>query len=116
MAYVQIRDNAIWATHIEGDAGLRNRLERLAPGKFVELEVAGVVGRWEKMRTGKDGRPTIGIKPVGPMRDKWKAMQNRRGETVEIREVAQTDSYLAALLPLLSEWDSTEDDEAYRDL
>lgn len=116
MAYIRLNDDAIWVTRIEGDVDLRNRLAKLAPGKFVELEVAGVVGRWEKMRTGKDGRPTLGIKPVGPMRDKWKAMQNRRGETVEIREVAQTDSYLAALLPLLSEWDSTEDDEAYRDL
>jgi hypothetical protein len=50
------------------------------------------------------------------MRDKWKAMQARRGETVEIREVVQADSYLAALRPLLSEWDSAEDNEAYRDL
>ena len=116
MAYVRLNDDAIWVTRIEGDPALRNRLANLSPGKLVDLEVAGVAGRWEKMKMGKDGRPTHGIKPVGPMRERWKAMQNRRGETVEIREIAETDNYLIALRPLLSEWDSPEDEEAYRDL
>jgi hypothetical protein len=35
---------------------------------------------------------------------------------VPVREVVAADSYLASLAPTLSEWDTAEDDEAYRDL
>jgi hypothetical protein len=116
MAKITIRDNSIWLSHIEGDAPLRSRLERLKPGQAIDLEVAGVVGRWERMKPGRDGRPTPGIKPIEAMRDVWKKMQARRGQLVELREVQTADSYLAALSRTLSEWDSPEDEEAYRDL
>ena len=116
MATVEIRDNSIWLKHIEGDRNLRDRIDRLAAGEVIDLEVDGIVGKWQRMKVGNDGRPTPGIKPIAAMREIWKSMQNKRGRTVEVREVAVTDSYLAALRPLLSEWDSPEDEEAYRDL
>jgi hypothetical protein len=68
------------------------------------------------MRDGKDGRSTNGLKPVGPMREVWKRMQSRRGAIVPVREIGSADAYLDSLRPLLSEWDSPEDDEAFRDL
>ena len=117
MAKVQIRDDAIWLKHIEGDARLAERIRSMSEGELLDLEVNGVVGRWERMRDGKDGRPTYGIKPVAEMRDKWaKFRRDATGRIVSVREVAVADSYLAALTPLLSEWDSPEDEIAYRDL
>ncbi|MDP1729615.1 MAG: hypothetical protein Q8L54_00230 [Devosia sp.] len=116
MAKVKIRDNSIWLNHIEGDRPLRERLQSMKPGQIVDLEVDGIVGRWERMKNGRDGRPTPGIKPIEAMRDVWKRMQSQRGRVVDLRAVRTADSYLAALTPLLSEWDSPEDEEAYRDL
>jgi hypothetical protein len=68
------------------------------------------------MRDDKDGRPTKGIKPIGPMKEIWKRLQSRRGELVEVREVRTADTYLSALRGTLSEWNSPEDEEAFRDL
>ena len=115
MGKVKISDNSIWLKHIEGDSRLVARLDRLKSGQTIDLEVDGVVGRWERMRDGRDGRPTAGIKPIDAMREVWKRLQDERGRVVEMREVG-SDSYLAALVPLLSEWDSPEDEEACRDL
>jgi hypothetical protein len=50
------------------------------------------------------------------MKDIWKRFQARRGEIVTVRETRTADSYLAALQGTLSEWDSPEDNEAFRDL
>jgi hypothetical protein len=116
MAYVEIRDDTMWAKQIEGAKGLKERIVTLTPGEVIELEVDGIVGRWEKMRNGKDGRPTPGIKPIGPMKQIWKRFQSRRGEVVEVREVKTADAYLAALSETLTEWNSKEDEEAFRDL
>lgn len=116
MGYLQIRDDSIWVKHIDGDKALRDRLTSLRPGETIELDVGGIVGSWEKMRDGADGRPTSGIKPAGPMREVWKRMQARRGEIVPVREIATAETYLAALTPLMSEWNSPEDEDAYRDL
>lgn len=116
VARVTIRDDSIWLKHIEGDAQLKRRLERLSEEEVIDLEVDGIIGRWQRMRTGKDGRPTPGIRPIDTMRQVWSRMQTKRGTIVNIREVRTSDSYLAALAPLMSEWDSPEDEEAYRDL
>jgi hypothetical protein len=116
MAYVEICDDAMWASQIEGGKALKDRILSLAPGEVIELEVDGIVGRWERMRNGTDGRPTKGIKPIGPMKEVWKRLQSRRGEVVEIREVRTADAYLAALSNTLSEWNSPEDEEAFGDL
>jgi hypothetical protein len=117
MATVRINDNAIWARSIEDGPDLRARIAGLRPGDVLDLEVAGVVGRWERMRDGRDGRPTLGVKPIAEMRERWKrVLDQRRGEFAPVREVVLADSYLRALTPLLSEWDSAEDEAAYGDL
>jgi hypothetical protein len=116
MGYVKISDDTLWAKQIEGDSALRDRLLALPPGATIELEVDEIVGLWEKMKVGKDGRPTNAVKPVGPMREIWRRFQARRGEIVPVRETRTADSYLRALSGTLSEWDSPEDREAFRDL
>jgi hypothetical protein len=116
MAKVKIRDNSIWLRHIEGDHQLQARLGSLKAGEIIDLEVDGIVGRWQRMKNGNDGRPTAGIKPIEAMRDVWKRLQADRGRIVDLRPVKTADSYLASLRPLLCEWDSPEDEEAYRDL
>jgi hypothetical protein len=116
MAYVAIRDDTMWAKHIEGSKALKERILSLAPGEVIDLEVDGVVGSWEKTRVGKDGRPQHSIKPIGNMKAVWKRFQSRRGEVVPVREVRTADAYLAALSDTLSEWNSPEDEEAFRDL
>jgi hypothetical protein len=116
MATTKINDDAIWVKNIDGDSHLRERLIGLRPGQVIDLEVDGVVGKWERMRTGKDGRPTLGIKPIAEMRSVWARLRRQGQKTVGIREVVAADTYLASLTPLLSEWDSPEDEKAFRDL
>jgi hypothetical protein len=117
MGYVRLNDDAIWASRIEGDEILRRQLLGLSPGESVELEVDGIIGTWVKMKDGRDGRPTPGIRPIGPMKDRWRSMQSRRGEAITIRRPVRDASYLRMIQMMLSEeWDSPEDDEAYRDL
>ena len=116
MAYFKVRDDVIWASHIEGDSDLRERVLQLRERAVIELEVDGIVGQWEKMKVGRDGRPTNAIKPVGPMREVWKQFQQRRGEILPIRETQSADRYLASLQSTLTEWNSPEDEEAFRGL
>jgi hypothetical protein len=117
MGQIKITDNNIWAKQIEDDPALKERILNLAPGAVIELEVGGVAGRWAKANTGKDGRATPAIKPVGPMKEVWtEFFRSRRGTFATIRQTQLADSYLAALQGTLSEWDSPEDDEAFRDL
>ena len=116
MAYVEISDDTIWAKQIEGGKALKERILALAPGEIIELEVDGIVGSWEKMRNGRDGRVTTGIKPIGPMKEIWQRLQARRGKVVEVRQVRTADAYLAALNETMTEWDLPEDEEAFRDL
>lgn len=116
MGKVRISDDAIWVKHIEGDAGLESRLKALAANDIIDLEIDGIVGRWQRMKDGKDGRPTFGIKPIEAMRDVWARLRQQTGRVVDIREVLTADSYLASLTGLMSEWDSPQDEAAYRDL
>jgi hypothetical protein len=116
MATTKINDDAIWLKNIEGNPTLQDRIKAMRPGEVLDLEVDGIVGKWERMRDGKDGRPTFGIKPIAEMREVWARLRSEPGKVARIREVLSADSYLAGLRPLLSEWDSPEDDEAYRDL
>ena len=116
MGKVKISDNSIWLKHIENDRPLRDRLASLRAGQTVELEIAGVVGTWERMRDGADGRPTEGIRPIDAMKRVWTQMQSSRGQIVDIRPVTTADSYLTALATTLVEWESSEDEEAFRDL
>jgi hypothetical protein len=51
------------------------------------------------------------------MKDIWNRWyRDRRGEVVQVRLLNRADDYLAATSRLFSEWDSAEDDEAFRDL
>jgi hypothetical protein len=117
MGQIKIRDSNIWARHIEDDPQLKSRLCALAPGQTIDLEVGGVAGRWAKANVGKDGRPTEAIKPVGAMKEVWQRFcSTRRDSFVTIRETKLADSYLAAVGDLMTEWNSPEDEEAFRDL
>lgn len=116
MATVSVRDDAIWLKHIEGDRHLLKHLEALEPGQIVDLEVDGVLGQWQRMRHGRDGRPTYGIRPVGPMREVWARLRPQIGRRIQISEPGLGDSYLVGLEETLSEWNSAEDEVAYRDL
>lgn len=116
MAKVKIRDDAIWTKHIEGDTRLRDRIAGLPENQIIDLEVDGIVGRWQKMRMGRDGRPTSGIKPIEAMKEVWARFRSEPGRIVDIREVRTADSYLGLVQSTLSEWDSPEDEAAYRDL
>lgn len=117
MTYLTVRDNAVWAKHIEGDPHAVERILRLPQDSAVTLLIEGKAVRFRKMRDGADGRPTPGLRPADTVsKEFWDAMQHRRGERVAV-EVADTpgpkDAHLASLSALLSEWDSPEDAEAY---
>ena len=113
---VRISDIAIWFKHVESP-DLQARLRSLRDEEYINLETDGVVGRWVRMKTGKDGRPTEAIRPEGSMKDVWgKWYNSRRGETVPLREVRLADDYLKNISTLFPEWDSKEDEEACRDL
>lgn len=117
MATVRISDDAIWVKHIEGSERLAQRIRTLSAGDVVELEVDGIVGRWQRMSDGRDGRPTLGIKPISHMKEVWARLRTQHtGRIVEVRETQTADSYLAAVGATLSEWDTPEDEAAYGDL
>ncbi len=113
---VRISDVAIWIKHVEGNE-LRDRLRAMRDEEYINLEADGVVGRWIRMRTGKDGRPTEAIRPEGSMKEVWSNWyRERRGQTIDLREVRLADDYIANVAPLFPEWESEEDEAAFRDL
>jgi hypothetical protein len=116
MPTLTIRDNAVWIKHIEADETTINLLSQWPAGSRIHMEVDGVKGEWEKMADGLDGRPTNGIKPVGAMRSHWQNMQDRRGEIVTFQILERKDTYLPAVQAMLTEWESAEDESAFRDL
>ncbi len=116
MGSTRISGDAIWLRNIEGDSDLKRRLLAMRPGEVIDLEVAGIIGKWERMRAGRDGRPTYGIRPIAEMREVWARLRRGEPRRVPIRPVIAADTYLASLAPLLGEWDSAEDTEAYGDL
>ncbi len=114
MASIRIEDTTIWLRHIE-DEPLRTRLGGLRDEDVVHLVTDGVVGRWRRMKTGSDGRPTLGIKPEGEMKAIWLDWyRKRRGEFIELSEVRLADDYLAEGSRLFSEWSSPQDEQAFR--
>ena len=98
MARLEVRDSVMWLKHLRewwqrgvldehlrGNESLRFRLVDLGEGSRVELEVDSFRGTWEKMRNGRDGRPTLGLKPEGPARAHWQGLYERkRGSEVTI--------------------------------
>jgi len=86
MAMVEVRDHALWIKHLHGDELLASKFQAMPAGTLIELTVDGVRGHWRKMDDGKDGRPTPGLRPIGPSRDHWHALQGSRGSLVEVAE------------------------------
>ncbi len=116
MKRLEITDVAIWFKHVHAE-DLLAKLQSLAPEGEILLSVDRAVGRWQRMKTGRDGRPTYGIRPVGPMKEVWNGwFKSRKGERVEIHAVQLADEFLTATSGLMSEWSSEEDESAFRDL
>jgi hypothetical protein len=113
---IHIQDHAIWFKHLPGRE-VQERLAQLPPEGEVSLEVDGVSGRWRRMKRGKDGRLPDAVIPVGHMKSVWNDwFRTRRGDTVTFRVLTTADDWLAKVTPLFSEWNSAEDEEAFRDL
>jgi hypothetical protein len=113
---LSIEDTTIWFSHVK-DAKLRRRLNDLREEDAIHLVADGVVGRWTRMKRGKDGRPTAGIKPDGEMKKIWNDwFRSRKGEEIVVQEVRIADDYLKEGSVLFSEWSTPEDEEAFRDL
>jgi hypothetical protein len=117
MATMTINDDAIWMKHIH-DEQLRGRLLSLSAGDPVDIRVRGVRLRFRKMRNGRDGRATPGLRADASARAAWAALQKLRGETVEIELIGYgaPDPYLDSLKTVLTEWSSVEDNIAFNDL
>jgi hypothetical protein len=119
MGKLMIRDNAVWAKHIEDDPEIVRRIEALPQNGPINLLIDGKPVRFVKMRDGKDGRPTPGLRPDPAFKPFWDAMQQQRGQAVQVQlEGPQpvADPYLVSVAGLLMEWSSREDAEAYDDL
>ena len=91
MAAVTVNGDVLWIKQLHGDSRLRERLGALPGGEDVELIVDGVQGHFQKMRDGKDGRPTQGLAPRGRMQAFWRGLlETRRGEDVPVLEPQST--------------------------
>lgn len=84
MATMIIRDDALWARHIEGDPELAQRIRALPENDAIVLRVEGRTIRFRKMRDGRDGRPTDGLKPDPDFLTIWRGLQARRGTLVTV--------------------------------
>lgn len=115
--FIEIRNNAIWFKQLEAEPALHDRLSALNEGEQIVLKVDNVEGRWVRMRTGRDGRPTNGIRPVGAMATVWARLQARRGQLVRLEMPgSMCEAYLVGLDDSLDEWLTAEDEEAFGDL
>lgn len=89
VAHLTITDSVIWTKHIAGDPRLRDRLSLLPAGEVVHLMIDGLPFDAEKMRDGSDGRPTLGLRPIGPAKDWWQRQwQARKGDVVSFEFLA----------------------------
>jgi hypothetical protein len=116
MASFLNNDDAIWLKHVSADADALALLRQIPAGTVLKLEVDGVAGEWARMADGKDGRPTLGLKPIGRTLAFWKTMKSRRGEHLPFKILDPRDSYLSDIQKTLSEWESDEDEAAFCDL
>lgn len=116
MATLLNNDDAIWLKHVKADANAMALLRQVPAGTPLILQIEGVTGDWVRMADGKDGRPTLGLKPVGKTVAFWNSMKSRRGEYLDFKIVDSKDPYLSDVQKTLSEWESEEDEEAFNDL
>jgi hypothetical protein len=90
MATTTVSDHVIWAKHIHDDADLVERIRSLWAGQTIRLEVDGVSGTWRRMDDGKDGRATMGVRPIGAAQEVWSGLyKQRRGEVVSVNVVEE---------------------------
>jgi hypothetical protein len=118
-ARVTVRDNALWLRHIAGAADLQHRLGQIPANARIALKIDGKRIVFRRMRNGSDGRPTFGLRPDEDYRALWAEIyEKKRGEALSIEEdfVSEIDPYLTGLEPILSEWMTQEDSEAFDDL
>lgn len=88
---VEVRDSVLWTKHIRGDDALTATLDALSERSPIDLEVDGVRGTWQKMDSGRDGRPTPGIKPLGSARLHWHDLfRDKRGSAVTVALASET--------------------------
>ncbi len=116
MGTILNNDDVIWLKNVTADNSTLALLRQLPASAKLQLDIEGFRGDWERMADGKDGRPTLGLKPVGKALEFWKAMRARRGEYLEFSIVELGGTYLSSLQKTLSEWDSEEDELAFNDL
>lgn len=116
MATVLNNDDAIWLKNVNADANALALLRQMPAGTQLKLEIEGVPGEWVRMSDGKDGRPTLGFRPVGKTLEFWKSMKSRRGEYLEFKVIDPRDIYLSDVQRTLGEWESEEDEKAFNDL
>jgi hypothetical protein len=82
-ARVQIRDDSLWISHVEGNDALRNQLAAVPPQARVTLRVGGRPQVFVKMRKGAQG-----LVPVDGRRGVWGELYRERpGAVVEIEAV-----------------------------
>jgi hypothetical protein len=116
MDRIEISDVAIWFKHVHARS-LLTRLQALEPEGEITLSVNNIIGRWKRMKTGKDGRFVHAIRPIGPMKQVWQDWyKTRKGERVDVQEVQLADEFLTATVNLMAEWSSAEDESAFCDL
>ena len=85
MGSVTVSDVAIWAKHVHGDPAIAEFILGMDAGQTLHLKIDGVAGVWRRMADGKDGRPTLGLRPLGTARDHWqKLYRERRKDLVPI--------------------------------
>mgnify|MGYP001810467711 CR=1 FL=1 len=118
-ARVTVRDNALWLRHIAGAADLQNRLGQIPVNARIALKIDGQRIVFRRMRDGADGRPTMGLRPDDDYKAVWAELyEHRRGEALPIEEddALAVDPYLAGIEPMLAEWLTPEDAEAFDNL
>jgi len=82
------RDQAcIWAKHC--DPGIRAAITELFPEEQLIILVNGKRTIWARMKDGKDGRPTLGLKLVGG-RSAWNIIP--MNEICDIHLVSSTEA------------------------
>jgi hypothetical protein len=109
-------DDSIWLKTVTADPATETFLRELPAGSRIRLTIEGTAGDWEKMADGRDGRPTLGLKPVGRTREYWKSLKTKRGKLLDFKVLDPRDALMSDIETSLSEWDSKEDEAAFRDL
>ena len=94
MATTTASDFVIWSKHIYGDPDLVRQIGAMSPGQTLGLRVDGRDGVWVRLADGEDGRPTLGLKPLGRTRVDWQVLyKNRKGDAVSLKRIRAVERY-----------------------